>query len=286
MIRFLFLALLFFITPAFALDVSELNTPKNIENRLGTSKNPELPIKIETKTTWTKEKAQDINSNDNKNLTYADLSLKKISDDILDELKMEEAEVARDLEILWIGVAQKSETVRYAIYKLSNPDGDKSSDNALKKIIKPIASFSTIAGTAFSSNPFVASSALVGGSLLGKLGTTDADLNYKYTKVSDTGMVLLVRKIDKLQEKLLLNYLEYRKSEKIYNMTLDALKKREQIYLNSQNKPREEIIIADVYFRNAQNAERSASARLWSAKQALIQFAGNEAFNRITNQNN
>ena len=66
-------------------------------------------------------------------------------------------------------------------------------------------------------------------------------------------MVLLVRKIDKLQEKLLLNYLEYRKSEKIYNMTLDALKKREQIYLNSQNKPREEVIIADVYYRNAQN---------------------------------
>ena len=259
--------------------------PKDIENRVGTSKNPEIPLVVESKITWVRENAQSVEDKD-KNLTYADLSLKKISEDIISELEVENPHIARDLEILWVGVAQGSETIRYAIHKLSNPDGDKTSDSALKKIIKPIASFSTIAGTAFSSNPFVASSALVGGSLMGKLGTTDADLNYKYTKVSDTGMVLLVRKIDKLQEKLLLNYLEYKKCEKAYNLSLKALEKREAIYLNSQNKPREEVIIADVYYRNAQNVERSESAKLWSAKQALIQFAGQEAFDRMVAQDN
>lgn len=284
MMRILLILCLFLNISAFAKDSNIELTPKDIENRLGTSKNPETPLVIESKTTWVREKAQSIENND-KNLTYADLSLKKISEDIISELEAENPQIVRDLEVLWVGVAQGSETIRYAIYKLSNPDGDKTSDNALKKIIKPIASFSTIAGTAFSSNPFVASSALVGGSLLGKLGTTDADLNYKYTKVSDTGMVLLVRKIDKLQEKLLLSYLEYKKCEKAYNIAFKALEKREAIYLNSQNKPREEVIIADVYYRNAQNTERAEAAKLWSAKQALIQFAGKEAFDRMVAQN-
>ena len=225
LLMFLLLAL-----PAYALDVKDLSIPKDIENRIGTGKNPEMPIVVETKNSWVMESAKNIDDIQKNNLTYADLSLKKISDDITYMLDSENPQIARDLEILWVGVAQNSETVRYAIYKLSNPDGEKTSNSALKKIIQPIASFSTIAGTAFSSNPFVASSALVGGSLLGKLGTTDADLNYKYTKVSDTGMVLLVRKIDKLQEKLLLNYLEYKKCEKSYKMALDALKKRSNLF--------------------------------------------------------
>ena len=80
-------------------------------------------------------------------------------------------------------------------------------------------------------------------------------------------------------------YKEYKKCENAHKMALSALKKREQIYLNSQNKPREEVIIADVYYRNAQNVERSESAKLWSAKQALIQLAGKDAFERMLAQN-
>ena len=45
------------------------------------------------------------------------------------------------------------------------------------------------------------------------------------------------------------------------------------------------INLADVYYRNAQNTERAEAAKLWSAKQALIQFAGKEAFDRMVAQN-
>ncbi|MBR1976702.1 hypothetical protein IKA15_00310 [bacterium] len=267
---------MFIATCAFA---TELDYPMSPENRMGLSDTPETPIESTAKTVQ-EVKAVSDKKIDN-SLTYADLSLKKIADDILYDLELEEDVVLSDLETLWHGVASKSETVRYAIYKLSNPDENKPNDTMLKKIIKPIASFSTIAGTAFSSNPYLASGALAGGSLINALSQNPNEANYKFTKVTDTAMVLLVRKIDALQENLLISYFDYKKKEKTYNMQLDNLKKREQIFEASKNAPREEQIIADVYLRNAQNDLTSVSTELWSARQVLVQMAGEEAFNSI-----
>ncbi len=277
------LSLMFFIiglsVPSYAL---ELDYPMSPENRMGLTDAPEAPIEHVAKTVQ-EVKAVTDKKIDN-SLTYADLSLKKIADDILYDLELEENQMLSDLETLWMGVAIKSETVRYAIYKLSNPDENKPNETMLKKIIKPIASFSTIAGTALSSNPFVATGAMAGGSLIGALSQNPNDINYKFTKVTDTAMVLLVRKIDTLQENLLISYFDYKKKEKIYNMQLENLKKREQIFEASKNAPREEQIIADVYLRNAQNDLNSAKTELWSARQVLVQMAGEEAFNSICNK--
>lgn len=270
------LLLMFFGSCALA---RELDYPMSSENRMGLSDTPEVPVETVAKTVQ-EVKATSEEKTD-KSLTYADLSLKKIADDILYDLELQESDMLSDLETLWLGVAKKSETVRYAIYKLSNPDENKPNETMLKKIIKPIASFSTIAGTAFSSNPFVATGALAGGSLISALSQNPNDANYKFTKVTDTAMVLLVRKIDTLQENLLVSYFDYKKKEKIYNMQLDNLKKREQIFEASKNAPREEQIIADVYLRNAQNDLSSASTELWGARQVLVQMAGEEAFNSI-----
>ncbi len=270
------LFIMFFASCAYS---SELDYPMSPENRMGLTDVPETPIEASAKTVQ-EVKAMSDKKNDEV-LTYADLSLKKIADDILYDLELDENIILEDLETLWLGVARKSETVRYAIYKLSNPDENKPNETMLKKIIKPLASFSTIAGTAFSSNPYLASGALAGGTLIGALSQNPNDANYKYTKVTDTAMVLLVRKIDSLQENLLLSYFDFKKKEKIYNMQLENLKKREQIFEASKNAPREEQIIADVYLRNAQNDLSSANTELWSARQVLVQMAGEEAFNLI-----
>ena len=270
------LLLMFFASCTWA---SELDYPMSPENRMGLTELPEAPIESVAKIVEEVKAVSDKKIDET--LTYEDLSLKKIADDILYDLELEESEILADLEALWLGVAGKSETVRYAIYKLSNPDENKPNETMLKKIIKPIASFSTIAGTAFSSNPFVATGALAGGSLISALSQNSNEANYKFTKVTDTAMVLLVRKIDTLQENLLISYFDYKKKEKIYNMQLENLKKREQIFEASKNAPREEQIIADVYLRNAQNDLSSASTELWGARQVLVQMAGEKAFNSI-----
>lgn len=292
------LALLFALnatlTPVFATDLTSLQIPLAPKNKLGLDGMPETEItlskakKEDAKTTRDANAAKtsatttkDPESINNSNLTYADLSLKRIADDVLADLEVDAAQISSDLETLWLGVAKKSETVRFAIYKLSNPEEDKPSNSLMKKIIRPVASFSTIAGTAFSTNPFVASGALIGGNLLGGLTQDSKELNYKFSKVSDTDMVLLVRKIDKLQERLLENYIEYKTRQLVYDKAVKNLKNRERIYLAAQKKSREELMIADVYFRNAQNFEKKAGTQYWITRQSLEQFAGAEALKAI-----
>ena len=49
-------------------------------------------------------------------------------------------------------------------------------------------------------SPFVATTALIGGGLANAFMKDDKEVNYRFSKVSDADMVLLVRKIDELQK--------------------------------------------------------------------------------------
>ena len=269
-------------TPVYPLTLESLNYPMPPANRLGVGITPESQFN-EVKTvnegktvvskTGIKEMVYDS--------TYADLSLKRLADDVSYDLNIESADLLADLQILWNAAAQRSETIKYTIYKLSNPDENKPNENIIKKIIKPIASFSTIAGTALSSNPYMATGALIGGGLLGALTKDDKELNYKFTKVNDADMVLLVRKIDDLQKKLLNLYIDYLTKKEILAMTLDNLEKRRDIYDKSQKLPREELIIADVYYRNAQNAAKKAESEFWASRMILENLVGAEVLAQI-----
>ena len=61
-------------------------------------------------------------------------------------------------------------------------------------------------------------------------------------------------------------------------MTLDNLEKRREIYQKSQKLPKEELIIADVYYRNAQNAAKKAESEFWASRMILENLVGAEVF--------
>lgn len=276
-------ALLFFgVAPCFALTLDELNYPMPPANRMGVGQTPETPFSV-VKTTDNKAVVQSKTGiiDNPYDVSYADLSLKRLADDVSYDLNIESTELLADLQILWNAAAQRSETIKYTIYKLSNPDENKPNEGIIKKIIKPIASFSSIAGTALSSNPYMASGALIGGSLLNAFTRDDKEINYKFTKVNDADMVLLVRKIDDLQKKLLNLYIDYLTKKEVMAMTLDNLEKRRDIYNKSQNASREELIIADVYYRNAQNAAKKAESDFWASRMILENLVGAEILAQI-----
>lgn len=223
-----------------------------------------------------------------KALTYADLSLKQISKDVIDEMDYESPEILSDLSILYNSAVQRSETIKYAIYKLSNPDGTKPDESAIKKILKPIASVSTIAGTALSANPYMASGALIGGGLMNAFSTGDKEANYKFTKVTDADMVLLVRKIDELQKNLLNNYINYRSQKELLKLSMENLENRRKIYNSIQSSntaSREQIIVADTYYRNAQSTVKKAQAEYNLSRVILENLAGKEALEEIEKRN-
>lgn len=212
---------------------------------------------------------------------YADLSLQRLAQDVAYELDMDDRKINSDLSILWMAATSRSETLKYTIYKLSNPDEDKPSDSVIKKILKPIANLGSLAGASISGDPFIATSALVGGGLLNAFMKDDKEANYQFSKVSDADMVLLIRKIDLLQKKLIDLYVDYKTKEGIYKLEQENLIKREEIYNSNQNKSQEELTIADVYYRNSKKRVQKAQDDFMTTRAILENLVGVEAVKKI-----
>ncbi len=243
---------------------------KNIENKKAQNKQNEASEL---------ENIEEVSAKTSQN--YADLSLKKLANDVSFELEMDEAKINSDLNILWNATTERSETMKYTIYKLANPDEDKPNDSTMKKILRPIANFTSLAGASLSADPYMATGALIGGGLVNAFMKDDKEANYKFSKVSDADMVLLIRKIDDLQKKLLDLYIDYRTKEQLANLTNENLQKREEIYKLSQNKTKEELLLADVYYRNAKTSAQRAQDEFLTSRAILENLVGSDALKKI-----
>ena len=109
---------LIFSMPSFALTYEQLTTVKDPAYRLGTTDEVENkmdvnPDIIDTKALHTENSIEDAN------LTYADLSIKRISKEISQNLQIDYDEILADVSLLWQGAATKSDTIKFALYKLS-----------------------------------------------------------------------------------------------------------------------------------------------------------------------
>ncbi len=269
-----------------AITLEDIKEPMPIMGRFSNSDKVEATsTKKETIEQITKKEieTQEKETEENENIlsTFADLSLKKIAQDAILELNIDENKINSDLNVLWNATTERSETMKYTIYKLSNPDEDKPTDSAIKKILRPIANISSVAGASVAGDPYMATGALIGGGLLNAFMKDDKEINYKFSKVSDTDMVLLIRKIDDLQKKLLELYIDYKTKEQLFKMSEENFKKREEIFNNAQNLSKEELTIADVYYRNAKTQTQKAQDEFLTSRAILENLVGKEALSKI-----
>lgn len=268
-----------FISPAYCTELEEVNGLKNYAYRLGTSNTPEIKYseieaqknaKIEADTIF-KQRHEYIEK-----ITYADTTLKKISNELYKELNQYNSEILSDLRQLWLGAATKSETIKFAIYKLSNPDENKLSNNPVKKIIKPLASITSMASLGIG-DPLTSTTAMIGSNLLGAFSYDNKDLNYKYTKVTDADLVVLMSKIDDLQNQILVCYTNYMSTRGAYEMSFDVMQKRYKLCQNSKKLSDIEAIINDAYYREAQNNFEKQKAEFETRRAELEQIVGSES---------
>ena len=149
-----------------ALQMDDITAPQGIFYRLGTTDTPELKADFEIQPEVKPVIQKEVTVKDNPNITYADLSIKKMALEVSQSLEIEFDEMQSDLSLLWQGAATNSDTIKFAIYKLSNPDKDKPDSSAVKKVLTTIAGMSTFIGAGMG-NPVLASAALIGGNTLG-----------------------------------------------------------------------------------------------------------------------
>ncbi len=257
--------------------LENMTTPKNPMYRLGTTYNVEREYKVTDLTLNKFEVNAYYDKNNLKNKTYADSSLKEISKEISQLVTVEKSEMFEDIQILWVGAATKSETIKFALFKLSNPDADKPNDTIIKKIIRPLSTVSSIAGAGLG-DPISATSALISGQLLNSLSLSDKDLNYKYTKVTDSDMIVLLNKVENLQRKLIEEYMDYMTTFKMLKMTEENVKRREARYNAAQGSAtKEQLLVLDSFYRTALDNKRKLEFEFFSRRATLEQLAGPEA---------
>lgn len=257
--------------------MDDITAPQGIFYRLGTTDTPELKADFEIQPEVKPVIQKEVTVKDNPNITYADLSIKKMALEVSQSLEIEFDEMQSDLSLLWQGAATNSDTIKFAIYKLSNPDKDKPDSSAVKKVLTTIAGMSTFIGAGMG-NPVLASAALIGGNTLGIMSTDTKALNYKYTQVTDADMIILVRKVEDLQQKVVDLYYDYMTARELYNMTAKNVEKCHKHYLATQNMKKEVVLITDTFYREAMDEQQKARGSFFEARSRLEQLVGNQVF--------
>lgn len=286
--KFIFLTIAFLLSNvnsanAENLTLKDLEFPKPPAYRVGLSEVPETQFiqAKQEKPTLEKTFAQIGNNRESAitDMTYADLSISKLSKEIGKELEFEENDMVSDLTLLWQGAATQSDTINFALYKLANPDADKPDSKSIKKVLTTIASMSTLVGASMAS-PVFAGSSLIGGNILNIMSQDTKALNYKYTRVNDADMIILIRKIEDLQQNAVNLYYDYMSAKKQLEMTTKLVEERQRKFELAQknNAPRELVVITDAYYRTAIDKQRTAKSDFFSKRAALEQFVGNETF--------
>ena len=271
-----FMLLLSFTLPTEAITIEELTSPQPPSQRLGTEDVPEKVFKIVDTQKDNETKARlEQNAEMIKEITYADLSLNKISKEIIAEAEADQTQVLEDIKFLWVGAAQNSETVKFIIYKLSNPDEEKPNPNIVKKIIQPLATVGSMAGIGIG-NPVAALSTIMGSTMLGQLSVDNKELNYRFSKVNDADMVVLIRKIEELQRKIVNYYFDYIGARKALIQADSIVAKRRKLFLESNGMSKDQVIMVDAYYRAALQTQSKVTADYLSKRAALEQIVGVE----------
>ena len=284
--KLLYSAVVFFMCslPTLALEnLSDVEFPKDPAYRVGISELPEKQYiqaqQEKVKKTEKTAKNEDIRIQNYADLTYADLSIKRLSKEIAQDLEYEEQDMLADLSLLWQGAAVQSDTINFALYKLANPDADKPDEKSIKNVLKTIASMSTLVGASMGS-PLIAGSSLIGGNIFGIMSQDTKALNYKYTRVNDADMIILIRKVEDLQQKAVDLYYDYMSAKKQLDFANQLVEDRKYKFELAQknNASRELVVITDAYYRTAMDKQRNAKSEFFSKRAALEQFVGNETF--------
>lgn len=265
------------------LALTDLTAPKSPAYRVGISEVPENPyVQPEVASDSIEQAIQKQTAQNNDDLNYADLNIKRLSKEISYDLECDERQMVSDLSLLWQGAAMQSDTINFALYKLANPEADKPDKSTVKNMLKTIASMSTLVGAGIS-NPLLAGSSLIGSNVLGIMTQDTKALNYKYSKVSDADMIILIRKVEDLQQKTVDLYYDYMNSKKQLDMATKLASERKQRFELAQknNVSKELIVITDAYFRTAVDRQKTARSEFLSKRAALEQFVGNEAFTQF-----
>lgn len=231
-----------------------------------------LPKNLKTKTASPKKPGKILEGN----IDYFDTDIKALAEEIALEMQEEKQELLADLRILWAAAVENSETIRFAILKLSHPDGEVEKKSAVKKILSPLASVAPIVGLGIG-DPVTAGTAMFSGNLLNSVLSDDSKINEYLSRVTDADLVMLAQETDSLQVKLITLYHNYLSVIIDLKMIDEMEKNSEQALELVKNSKPGLSSIAAAFHTQILDLKHQARQDVLSRRIALEQFVGNDA---------
>jgi hypothetical protein len=96
-------------------------------------------------------------------------------------------------------------------------------------------------------------------------------------------MIILVRKVDELQQKILDCYFDYMTAKDILNMTQKMTESRLTNFEAAQGCSKEVILVLDAYYRESLNQLTKAKWEFNDARSRLEQIVGADALKQFEN---
>lgn len=268
------------ISPVINRSENNVNKPQNPEIKTE-EKSVNAEIKINNNPVKTSKTKNEQNSaSETPNITYNDLDIKKIADEIKGDMADERENILADLRVLWQASVEKNETIRFIILKLSNPDGEHDKTSTVKKILSPLANVAPLVGMG-SGNSVAGSGSLIGGGLLGSLLSDDSFANSQLSRVTDAELVLMAQEIDNLQQELVIRYYNYLSAVESLRLTDKIVQNRYKYYEAAQNLSSDVLAVSDVFYREALDMQYKARQDVLTARADLEQLTGNDALVKL-----
>jgi hypothetical protein len=212
---------------------------------------------------------------------YLNKSVAELATEAGSELQDDRDAMLGDLSILWNAAVERSETIRFAIMKLSNPDGKVDKSASVKKILSPLTGVASIVGLG-ASDPITATSAMFSGTFLNSLLSMDNEaFNAHLSRVSDADLVLLAQETDNLQQKLVTLYFNYITAVDDLKFADKIVSDRQKSYEKVQKLEPDLKNVANVFYKESLADQYKARQTVLTTRVALEQFVGDEAINSL-----
>ena len=260
--------------------VPPTNSFKTINNKDNTKKE-EQDIRTEAQNSELKnnQKISVFNQQSKQNF-LKDEEAENIVREIAGELDADREAMLNDLKELWVCAVENSETIRFAIVKLSNPNGEEVNKSGFKKIVAPILSAAPLLGQGLA-NPAAAAGSLIGSGVLSSVLNDNSELNSRLTKVNDADLVILAKAIDDLQQNLVVNYMSYIGAYKEYEYSMKVTAERQKKYEELNRTNSQNLLLANTFYTEALDNQYKARQNFLMKRIVLEQMVGNDALVKI-----
>lgn len=196
-------------------------------------------------------------------------------------------EALKDIAMLWQAAVERSNSIRYAIEKLSKQDATGQpvkNDSMTKKLLQNVTRLGGVASSMMTASP----AGMIGSSMVEDLlmpgnDPTSSALN----RVTDADMVILAKEVESLQSKVIELYYRYKNAEERWQLSQEAAQTLTRYYDQTQDPGDTssdnvlgETVISSLY-ESAKQDEAESKQAFASARNELGMLVGADAVQAV-----